>query len=168
MAWAIAEFGPFPIIGRPGDPGLEVIYAKSGPTAYVVRIVGADTKPISGFPVVFWWPDAPVLPDWAKGCGKTQGVIGYTNSDGNVGFGMGSGAWYQPSLGEIGPHCAWPVAPDAECVCGIGMVWATDHNHFDTTYVSRYGPSAVSEPQLGIDATPYEVIDGIPVYETGD
>ena len=63
-------------------------------------------------------------------------VSGVTSASGDTGFGMGGGAYYWPDQGQTGPHAAWIHGADtrSDLVLGLGMLAATNHDHFDVEY----------------------------------
>jgi hypothetical protein len=67
-----------------------------------------------------------------EGITPQRAVSGYTDVTGNVGFGMGPGAHYDPTINERGPHAAW-VAGDntqSDVILGLGMI-PDDHLHLN-------------------------------------
>ena len=96
------------------------------PASITVHI-DRDGSPAEGVAVMLHWPDAPMLPLELRDCGLDRGVWGYTNSNGDIGFGLGPGAYYTPPGG--GPHTVWAV--DGPCIAGLGMIAATNHEHVD-------------------------------------
>lgn len=106
------------------------------PAVHVAHVVDEDGRPVEGMPVVFWWPDAPWLPAELYNCGRTKGVYGWTNANGDVGFGMGGGAYcWKPAAG---PHAVWvgTFSGRSNCLDGIGMNAATNHEHVDSWWVA--------------------------------
>lgn len=101
----------------------------------VVRVVDETGLPIEGVRVAWFWPDAP---QDAAGGGWGRCVSGLTGANGDVGFGMGMGAYYQPWAGQVGPHAVWIYGRGINVRCdligGLGMLWATNHYHFDVEY----------------------------------
>jgi hypothetical protein len=133
-----AEFGNYPITPG-GDYHVSELQAITGPSTFRFRVLDEAGNPVVGQKVVFSWPDAPACPGAGYG---DKGVIGETKETGWAEFGMGTGAYYQPWLGETGPHSAWVYGGNSDFVGGIGMLWATEHDHFDVTV----RPGAVPEP----------------------
>jgi len=91
----------------------------------VAQVRDEDGQPIEGYPVARWWPDES-LPHLKNGLDtwKPKGVHGDTNQNGDIGFGMGHGDFYDPASGE-GASWVWPLNGNA--VSGIGMVAGTSH-----------------------------------------
>lgn len=113
--------------------------APSATAAWVVRVLDKDGAPKAGVDIVFYWPDAPEDPSlgWFG-----RGVVGTTNINGDVGFGMGGGAWYKAwgTPGPIGPHACWiRGANTSQMVNGGGMLWCTNHYHFDVIFQEGAG-----------------------------
>lgn len=102
------------------------------PSTFIVTCQDKDGNALGNMTIAFYWDDAPDRP--GSGC-EDKAVIGKTNADGNAGFGMGEGAYYQPDV-KPGPHRSWldqiahPNIP-TDCLEGIGMLWATNHSHLD-------------------------------------
>lgn len=136
-AWTQAEleamFGAMEIEGVPGQE-FEV-YALQGrypdaEAAEVVHVLDEAGRPMAGVEVVFFWPDAPI--DSSLGW-YGRGVVGVTNHEGVIGFGMGEGAWYFPP--RIGPHSVWIKGQGkSQLVDGIGMVGGSNHKHVNVWY----------------------------------
>jgi hypothetical protein len=91
--------------------------------ATMVVHVERNGEPVKDVPVMFYWADAPMLPLEKRNCGLDRGIIGPTNENGDVGFGLGGGSYYWIPNG--GPHTVWTVG--GPCVSGLGMKAATDH-----------------------------------------
>jgi len=101
------------------------------PATLIVTVLGEDGAPLNGIQVVFYWPDAPPLPG---GGHHEKGVVGTTNADGKVGFGMGPGAYYDPAK-EQGPHQVWLYGPGMSTrIEGLGMIAGTNHRHLDVYF----------------------------------
>lgn len=112
------------------------------PASILVTVKDKEGQPLEGVPVAWYWPDAPAddnagpLGGVLPGMRPNRCVTGLTNANGDVGFGMGGGAYYWPDQGEIGPHAVWMHGADtrSDLILGLGMVAATNHNHFDVEY----------------------------------
>jgi hypothetical protein len=87
-----------------------------------------------------------------------RAISGSTNENGDVGFGMGGGAYYWPAQGQIGPHATWIHGSQtrSELILGLGMVAQTNHDHFDVEF-TRYDEDP-NPPEPGCDLTP--VLEG--------
>jgi len=108
----------------------------------VVRVVDAAGVPIENQLVAFYWPDAPedsnagpqdgVLPQMAP----NRAVNGPTNANGDVGFGMGRGAYYWPQNDQIGPHATWVYGTGhrSDVILGLGMIGETNHDHYNVEF----------------------------------
>ena len=120
---ALWEIDDLPRAESPGIP--------EAPATLIVTVLNEDDAPVPGVQVVFSWPDAPPLPG---GGHHEKGVVGTTNADGKVGFGMGPGAYYWPKT-EQGPHQVWLYGPGVSTrVEGLGMIAGTNHRHLDVTF----------------------------------
>lgn len=130
----------------------------------VVRVIDAAKEPIEGLRVAWYWPAAPedagagpkgTLP---RGVQPKRAVSGKTDRDGEIGFGMGLGAYYWPDREETGPYATWIHGPEthSDVVYGLGMVAATGHNHMDIEFTRVGGgtpPSAASPPSSTDEGT---------------
>jgi len=143
LAWLHNKFGPVEIRQAP-DGSREHRYRaaelreRTADAAIVVTVLDAAGRPVTE-DVVFCWPDAPGDPA-AGHLGK--GVTGTTNANGDVGFGMGPGAFYFPP--NQGPHSVWIHGGDSDLVLGLGMLGGTDHLHLNVTFQAR--PDDEPEP----------------------
>ncbi|RLG78445.1 MAG: hypothetical protein DRO14_00480 [Thermoprotei archaeon] len=121
------------------DPDHEVfrlvaIREKRGDAAEIIRVT-SNGEPDVGRAVAWHWPDAPqenpspTAFDW-----EPNYLVAYTNSNGEVGPGMGTGAYHDP--GEPGPHATWVISPStpSDAVYGLGMLVGTDHYHVDVEF----------------------------------
>lgn len=116
---------------------------RKGDSACVVTVLDKNGYPVANQQVAWYWPDAPV--DGA--CGHLgRCVHGPTNQNGNIGFGMGGGAYYWPAQGQIGPHAVWIYGGNSDLVKGIGMLGGTNHNHLDVVFQER-GDEPAPEPE---------------------
>lgn len=134
--WLTAKYGDVQIQQPDADSYFKVIeiHERHADSAFIAKVLNADGTPKFGKTVLFYWDTAPAAPGsgWLE-----QGVGGVTNENGDVGFGMGSGAWYTPP--EQGPHKAWLFGENvSEMVEGIGMRIGpdgpTNHDHFNVTW----------------------------------
>jgi len=138
--WAVAKYG-VALRRRTGVAPGEKVYRlvelreKTGPSTLTTKVVGEDGNPVGEADVAFYWPGAPDPPDpptevyphdW-----YANFVHGETNENGDVGFGMGSGAYH--GWGEGGPHAVWVRDPDVPSdICEkLGMLAGTPHDHLD-------------------------------------
>lgn len=151
-AWLRSIFGPDLVIDeietkvdvdlQPGDViyKVEWLDCKVGETSVVIHVEDMDGNPEEGKSPVFGWSSAEEhgLPEtwalWTK-----NGVFGPTNANGDVGPSMGTGAYYDWSKGEKGPHFVWVWDAPSDQVRGIGMLtWHPDvegnHLHVNVGY----------------------------------
>jgi hypothetical protein len=134
--------------------------------AMVVRAADDAGNLLDNVKVAWYWPDADQDPNAGPMGGvlpqmnADRAVSGPTNVNGDVGFGMGGGAYYWPSQGQIGPHAVWIYgsATRSELILGLGMVAATNHDHFDVEF-TRYDEDPTPPPNGECDLTP--VLDAI-------
>jgi len=117
---------------------LTELWEKSGNSSLVSKVLDEDGKPMANVDVAFYWPDAPDPPDpptevygydW-----HSNFIHGPTNAEGEVGPGMGHGAYH--GRGEGGPHATWvrdPAIPSDICE-KLGMLAGTPHDHLDQVY----------------------------------
>lgn len=132
--WLVETFGPIQLT-QSGVGHVVALRAIEGPASLTYHVESALGAPLEGIPVVRHWPGAPILDPEFWGCGKDKGIVGFTNSGGDVGFGMGPGDYYFPP--DIGPGCAWlPIPGGSDCVCGYGMLGGTNHKHLDTDLIA--------------------------------
>ncbi len=130
--WLIATFGAVTLDRGIGTANVAVLRAVEGPTALVIHVENAEGTSLENVPVVFHWPDAPELPPEQQSCGLDRGIVGYTDSSGDVGFGMGPGAYYFPP--GAGPHVVWVAVEGTDCLRGLGMLGGTNHIHLDSAW----------------------------------
>lgn len=132
------------------------LWEKSGNHSLITQVLNVDGSPIANMDVAFYWPDAPDPPDpptqvyphdWYRNF-----VHGPTNVNGDVGPGMGRGAYH--GEGEGGPHAVWirdPNIPSDICE-KLGMLAGTNHDHLDQKFMlvtageEDIGPSVPVKP----------------------
>jgi hypothetical protein len=145
LGWRIAE------IREIKDPEVRIAGIRATNTL-IVKALLADGRPAPDLPVAWYWPDAPEDPGSAPANGLPaeirpgRAVHGPTNINGDVGFGMGRGAYYSPPA--IGPHATWIYGANSDVILGLGMLAGTAHQHIDVTFqLSNEEPSpAPPEP----------------------
>lgn len=145
LDWLRKKYGNFLIKEAPPGPAYRIVALHEkldAASTTVVTVSHAGDRPLSDISIAWYWPDAPHDPN----CGPANGVLanmlpnrcvfGTTNGNGDVGFGMGGGAYYWPDKGQIGPHAVWVYGTDvqSDVILGLGMVGATNHNHFDIEF----------------------------------
>ena len=142
LDWARSKYG---IAFRRAnvEPGQKVyrlveLWEKRGPAALVTNVTGLNGEPLPDVDVALYWSSAPEPPepateayphDWYPNF-----VHGLTNANGDVGPGMGKGAYI--GEGECGPHAVWvrdPNVPSDICEC-LGMLAGTPHDHLDQKF----------------------------------
>jgi hypothetical protein len=160
LAYLKARYGEFII--RPAAAGdgpaykIVVLREKVNTAAtLVVQVVDGAGRPLEGVRVAWYWPDAPPDPHAGpQGGGLPQmapnrAVNGLTNLSGDVGFGLGHGAFYWPNQGQIGPHATWAYGTTtrSDLILGLGMLAATNHDHFDVQF-ARVDEEQPPEPTV--------------------
>jgi hypothetical protein len=140
--WLVATFGPVNLERAEVPEGTKHIYRivklhdVEGPAVKIVRLIDQAGKPLANVRVVRYWPDAPALPEWAPPASRwrDRGVYGRTNSNGEIGFGMGHGDFFFPP--KSGASAVWvgEEAGPSDFVSGLGMLGATHHRHLDVTF----------------------------------
>jgi len=113
---------------------LDYLDARLGDANIVINVRDEDGNPVQGEQVVFGWPDAPELLTDRPWRWTPRGVLGPTNENGDVGPGLGTGAYYSPAHGERGPHFVWVYGLPSDYVDGLGMIAGTNHAHLNLGY----------------------------------
>jgi hypothetical protein len=131
--WLVAKYGDVTL--DRGTDAAKVIELREveGTSTLVLWLENANGDPLVGQAAVFYWPDAPLLEPHQRLCGLDRGIIGYSKENGEVGFGMGWGAHYDPELGQVGPHQVWVVTEGTDCLRGLGMLF-DNHIHLDSVW----------------------------------
>ena len=111
---------------------------KTGNASLITKVLDEAGQPVADADVAIYWPDAPDPPDpptellphdWYGNF-----THGPTNANGDVGPGMGKGAYH--GQGEGGPHAVWvrdPGYPSDICE-KLGMLAGTFHDHLDQKF----------------------------------
>jgi hypothetical protein len=142
LAWAKAKYG-VEFRRAPVSAGAKVyrlteLWEKTGHSALITNVMDESGQPMNEKDVAFYWPGAPDPPDppttlyphdW-----HPNFVHGPTNVNGDVGPGMGRGAYH--GEGEGGPHAVWVRDPDVPSdICEkLGMLAGTFHDHLDQKF----------------------------------
>jgi len=109
-------------------------YLRTGAAVFIPKFTDQGGFSAEGVLVVHSWPGAPalpgnvsVVPDYTSG----KGVAGFTNANGDVGFGYSGGMVY---VDKQGVGVIWPLCPThlpepkfADCAKGLGWFGGTDH-----------------------------------------
>jgi hypothetical protein len=151
-AWLEATYGPVAVDQSQESKAYRVVelWEKLGEASLTVRLEDENGNPLVDIPVVFWFSTAPQLPEWTPPPEKwrTNGEQGRSNQNGDVGFGMGGGAYYFPP--NKGPHAVWVGEPGVgtDFVSGLGMLGGTNHNHVEPVFqrLRGEGPLEPLEP----------------------
>ena len=93
------------------------LYEVDGPTTQVITILRKDGTGLPYTTVRFSWENGA---KWDEG---------FTNQEGNAGFGMGEGAFYE--LPKQGPH---QVSYEGASVRGLGWMWMSNHRHLNVVF----------------------------------
>ena len=132
--WLVSVFGPV-TLDRGTGAAKVIELREAGPhSTLLVRVENAYGEPIVGHEVVFYWPDAPLLPADKQACGLDRGLIIPTKENGNAEFGLYEGSMYYPDRGEAGPHVVWIPSQGTDCLRGLGWIAGTDHYHLDSVW----------------------------------
>ncbi len=115
-----------------------------GPAVFIVRVENEDGTPVAGKAVVRYWPGAPALPYYDPPASRHTdlGVVGWTSSNGDVGFGVGGGDAYIPFDENGNPTGAEGVTElyiadydgPSDWLGGIGWLGFTDHCTMFSTF----------------------------------
>ena len=146
------------------------LWEKTGHTSLITQVLDEDGSPIASVDVAVHWPDAPDPPDpqtevyphdWYRNF-----VHGPTNVNGDVGPGMGRGAYH--GEGEGGPHAVWVRDPNIPSdICEkLGMLAGTFHDHLDQkfkliTVPPKEVPITVPPEEVPITVPPEEVPEDV-------
>lgn len=157
--WLTDTFGDVRVERGSGSASVGSLRAVSGPASITLYVLDDEGEGVGGVPVVFYWPDAPPLAPEYQACGLSQGIIGWTEPSGKIGFGLGGGSYYFPPA--VGPHTLWLGAEGTDCLSGIGMLGLTNHDHLDSNWT--LADSAVLKghrtgPPMKQPSTGYRVI----------
>jgi hypothetical protein len=135
-----------------GDVVYKLVYldARLGDANIIINVRDEDGNPVQGETVMFGWPDAPAHGYPGKPSNWTGiGVPGDTNENGDIGPGLGTGAYYSPAHGERGPHFIWVWDLPSDYVDGLGMLAGTNHAHLNLGYQAvEWGNGPGPEPPV--------------------
>ncbi|MGQ9600489.1 MAG: hypothetical protein ACUVWZ_13835 [Anaerolineae bacterium] len=134
LTWLYATYGQGVQIQPPPDGSTPLYHIvelreSEGPATFYVTVLDEHGAPLSGTPVVFYWPDAPINPDLGH---LGRGVIGLTSPIGRAEFAVGRGSYYNPAS-QAGPHAVWISGSVSERIQGLGMLPGANHRHLDVT-----------------------------------
>lgn len=189
--WLVANYGPLVIHPADAGPGWRIVeiredadldklagrtleeIKRTSPQAaptIIVKVLDAVGRPVDLARVAWYWPDCREDPNAAPTNGLPAGVKqnraedGYTNLNGDTGFGMGRGAYYYPPA--IGPHAVWIYGQNSDVILGLGMIGETNHNHVNVTYrqtVEEPPTPPIDPPDDDDDGLFYTGPDGNPI-----
>ncbi len=142
FAWAETKYG---VAYRRAEvaPGQKVyrlveLWEKTGTTSLVTQVLDEDSNPMANVGVAFYWSGAPDPPEPATEVYPHDWYLNFihgpTNVNGDVGPGMGTGAYH--GEGEGGPHAVWVRDPNIPSdICDkLGMLAGTFHDHLDQKF----------------------------------
>lgn len=140
LGWKIVELREDADLAKYAGKTLGEIQALSpqASPALMVQVRSADGKPVDMMKIAWYWPDVREDPASMPLNGLPAGIkpnraeYGTTNLNGDVGFGMGRGAYYYPPA--IGPHAVWMYGQNTDVVLGLGMIGETNHHHLNVVY----------------------------------
>jgi len=106
---------------------LAAVCARDWGAVQLVTLLDDTGAPLINAAVGRWWPDAPQLDPFPPDCmatrWKDRAVVGWTDLNGNVGFGMGKGDC------PPGSSACWPIHCKAPAdFCG-GLGWSPGREH---------------------------------------
>ena len=130
--WLTDNFGDVRVGRGGGSASVDNLRAVSGPAGITLYVLDGQGDGVGDVPVIFYWPDAPPLAPEYRACGLSQGIVGWTESNGKIGFALGGGSYYFPPGG--GPHTIWLGVVGTDCLSGIGMLGLTNHDHLDSNW----------------------------------
>lgn len=156
-------------------------YVRSGAAAFIPKTLDENGNALQNILVFAHWPGAPAFnlpgggrprPDYANGGG---GVAGFTNADGDIGFGYSGGAIvsYDGEIPLGGPYIIWPAANPASTGvlqhsdAAVKLGWIPNTNHLTANpifqVVTKSGDTP-PPPTTGDEHTIDLLIDGIPIF----
>lgn len=168
----------------PGEQYYKLVgfYVRSGAAAFIPKVLGADGTPLANILVFASWPGAPAFnlpdggrprPDYTNGGG---GVAGFTNTDGDIGFGYSGDAIvsYDGTTPLGGPYLIWPAAnPESTgvlqyCDAAIKLGWIPETNHLTANPIFQVTTKAGDQPSPtdGQAHILTQAIDGVEISRT--
>jgi hypothetical protein len=134
------EISPPPDL-KAGDRYFKIVALreKTGTSAFIYRVVNQDGSRRAQQQCAWWWPgmaagDNDIALSYATDR-ESEADLGVTNDEGEMGPGMGTGAYFHPDDPEHprGPHRAWVRHPEIKSdeLLHIGMRAGTNHDHMD-------------------------------------
>lgn len=121
---------------QPSEQAYRIIEIREaeGPSVQLVTVRSEAGNRQMGVGVARYWPDAPPLPFEPASAWKPKGVVGYTNENGDVGFGLGRGD-YITAPGQ-GVTAVWVADPavKSDLADKLGMIAGTNHRRLDFVF----------------------------------
>ena len=110
------------------------LQARDTGAVQLVRLVDPGGLPIRNAAIARWWPDAPGLDPYPEDCQASRwrdnAVVGWTNADGLIGFGMGGGDCPPGSSAVWALHCDAP----SDWIGGLGWAPGREHKVIEVTF----------------------------------
>jgi hypothetical protein len=110
------------------------LQARDTGAVQLVRLVNPGGLAITRAAIARWWPDAPGLDPYPDDCyasrWRDRAVIGWTNTEGLIGFGMGGGDKPPGSSAVWALHCDAP----SDWVGGLGWSPGREHKVVEVTF----------------------------------
>ncbi len=128
-----------------------------GPATQIVRCVDQTNAPLNKVAVARWWPSVPnQLNPYPEDCHATRweqnAVWGWTNANGDIGFGMGDKD--MPGSSGVWPvHCQAP----GDGVFNLGWMPGTNHRALVVTFMLL--PAENPEPEPEPEPTPGDLAE---------
>jgi hypothetical protein len=105
--------------------------------------------------LAMYWPDAPEDADAGPLEGLPMGIIpgraakGRVDLEGKADLIMGPGSFYKGHLGHRGPYALWMYGSgtSTDLLWGLGMLWATAHDHIDVDWARSWYTPPAPEPE---------------------
>lgn len=149
-AWLVAQFGQVQVVDDPHGEFEVVEFRESiGPATLVCYLQDLDGAPLGEQMVAFWWPDVGQAEDARAGAGRHEVAIPVwtKQENGAAEFSMGKGAYYNPAVGQVGPHELWPWGDNGPAVIGLGMIGGTEHRCLHVIMRPRSGDTPPPPPE---------------------
>lgn len=139
---------------------LAELHVNTGPAVMITRVVDEEDKPLEGYACIRYWVNMPShhkLPNYGAPASRYTdlGIVGKTNAEGHVGWGLGHGDYYTPpnQVGATMIYVADFEGP-SDWIEGLGMLAATEHETIHQVFqrVSKVngGPAPIDpDPEVG-------------------
>ncbi|NOZ04837.1 MAG: cyclic nucleotide-binding domain-containing protein [Chloroflexi bacterium] len=137
-AWVQSYYGSEIQRAEPG-PGGQVfrivkIIERKGPAVVMIKVLDQNGAPMDHQATVRYWPGAKELTVPSASHWRSQGDVGYTNGDGEMGFALGRGDYITaPGQGVTALWVAHPSIP-SDLANKLGMIAGTEHQRLDFVF----------------------------------